>query len=82
MEEINQNLLTNLLEKSKNYSIEDFEELEALIFGRKITPEGQTTMSLFEKILRKYNTVRLTNLIWVTFQLWRKGYILNLVSFD
>lgn len=56
------------------------EKFEKIIFGRKINEDGIVQKSFFEEILSTSETAWLINFIWRQFDLFRKPFILNLVS--
>lgn len=54
------------------------EIFKTLMFGWKIT-NGEYEENLLEKILMQSENEDLIDLIWSTFKLWQKGFILNMV---
>lgn len=59
-------------------SPQDSETFESMVFGWRIT-NGKYQENLLEKVLEKSENEKLIDLIWSTFKLWQKGFLLNLV---
>jgi hypothetical protein len=71
------------LKRYKNMLKPEAEEFKVLMFGRKFDEDA---ISLYEKILQTPSKGEglqpsdMIQLIWETFELWRKGFVLNLVG--
>lgn len=58
----------------------DAETFKNLMFGWRINNNGKYEENLFEKILMQSDSENLINLIWETFKLGQKEFVLYLVS--
>ena len=75
---INLSSVKKTLKDFENLSPEQAEIFKTSMFGWKIR-NGMYEMNILEQILVQPESEELVSLVWNTFKLWRKGFVLNLV---
>lgn len=72
-------IIENDLKKFEQLSKTDQDDITTLMFGWKINEDGIYEENMFEKILMESKNEDSIALVWKTFKLWQKSFILDLV---